>query len=417
VTRWRTAALVLFVVSVAARLVVTWLSSGGEFVDLRVYVEGGARLTDGSLYSFFYHVPPMSLPFTYPPFAAIVFYPLHLLPFGVVGFCWQAGIIAALYGSVVIALKLIGRHSTSAALAATAVAIWTEPLRGVFQWGQIGVLLMLVTLWAVYSTRWWLSGLLVGLAAGVKLTPAVTGLYLVGERRWRAAIFSSLVFSATVLVAWPFVGWNTVSRYFTRTVLDAHRIGSMGDFGNQSLRAALSRIAGHDIGSAVYIWIAAMALLVFFAWRAITSTDSENRDQLGAVLVIQLFGLMAEPVSWTHHWVWLVPLVLWLGFGPICGVWGARTLAAVWSLIIVVQILSLLILDQTQPWQISVPWYLAWPAAIYAAMSLVTLGWIVIAPRQRSRESTPSELVEGGELVGPHHVLGGAVDVGIGVDR
>ena len=54
-------------------------------------------------------------------------------------------------------------------------------------------MLVLAVLYAVYSTRWWLSGLLVGLAAGVKLTPAVSGLYFLGVRRWGAVVFSAVV--------------------------------------------------------------------------------------------------------------------------------------------------------------------------------------------------------------------------------
>lgn len=66
----------------------------------------------------------------------------------------------------------------------TAVGIWTEPLRSDFDYGQVNVVLVLAALWAAYSTRWWVSGLLVGLAAGIKLTPAITGVYLAGMRRW-----------------------------------------------------------------------------------------------------------------------------------------------------------------------------------------------------------------------------------------
>src|SRR6202007_3446598 len=69
----------------------------------------------------------------------------------------------------------------------TAIAIWLEPLRSTFDYGQINVMLVLAVLYAAYTTRWWLSGLLVGLAAGVKLTPAIAGGYLVGVRGWAAA--------------------------------------------------------------------------------------------------------------------------------------------------------------------------------------------------------------------------------------
>jgi alpha-1,2-mannosyltransferase len=35
-------------------------------------------------------------------------------------------------------------------------------------------------------------------------------------------------------------------------------------------------------------------------------------DALGALLVTAFLGLLVSPVSWTHHWVWAVPLIAWL---------------------------------------------------------------------------------------------------------
>ena len=117
-----------------------------------------------------------------------MFYPLHLLPFGFVAFCWQIGIMAALYGVVRVKPAAVGQADGArpTALLWTAVGIWIEPLRSTFD-GQVNVILVLAVLCAAYSGRWWLSGLLVGLAAGVKLPPAVTGLYFLGMRRWGAA--------------------------------------------------------------------------------------------------------------------------------------------------------------------------------------------------------------------------------------
>ena len=107
-----TAAPILLILSIAARLGVTYLGpNGANFVDLHVYLGGAAALDHpGTLYSFVYaeHTPDFPLPFTYPPFAAIVFYPLHLLPFGLVGFLWQVAMMAALYGSVRISQRLLG---------------------------------------------------------------------------------------------------------------------------------------------------------------------------------------------------------------------------------------------------------------------------------------------------------------------
>ena len=109
------------------------------------------------------------------------------------------------------------------------------------------MLLVLAVLYAVYSTRWWLSGLLVGLAAGVKLTPAVSGLYFVGARRWDAVVFSAVVFVGTVAVSALVVGDQT-RYYFTELLGDAPRVGPIGTSFNQSWRGGISRILGHDAG-------------------------------------------------------------------------------------------------------------------------------------------------------------------------
>ncbi len=74
--------------------------NGANFVDLHVYVDGSAALLRGDLLRL--HVlrgdARFPLPFTYPPFAALMFLPLHYLPFGLVGLLWQLATVAALFG-------------------------------------------------------------------------------------------------------------------------------------------------------------------------------------------------------------------------------------------------------------------------------------------------------------------------------
>ncbi|AQT82614.1 alpha-(1-2)-phosphatidylinositol mannosyltransferase [Mycolicibacterium litorale] len=373
--------------SVAARLAWTYLvPNGANFVDLHVYLGGAGALDHpGTLYSYVYadQTPDFPLPFTYPPFAALVFYPLHLLPFGLVAFCWQLGIIAALYGVVRVSQRLLGvaagqGHRT--AMVWTAAGIWTEPLRSNFDYGQINVILVLAVLCAAYSSRWWLSGLLVGLAAGIKLTPAVTGLYFLGMRRWAAAVFSAVVFFATVGLSVAVIG-QQARYYFTDLLGDAGRVGPIGTSFNQSWRGAVSRILGHDAGygPVVLIAIALTAALAVLAWRAL------DGDRLGALLVVQLFGLLVSPISWTHHWVWLLPLMIWLIHGPWRERRGARWLGGGWLLLTLVGVPWLLSFAQPTIWQVSRPWYLAWTGLIYVVATLVTLAWIAASGRRVRR--------------------------------
>lgn len=385
----------LFVISIAARLALTYfIPNGANFVDLHVYVGGASTIANGgNLYDYVYadQTPDFPLPFTYPPFAAVVFYPLHWLPFGFLSLAWQLGIIVALYGVVRISQRLLPvaddfGGSQRAAMVWTAVGIWLEPLRSTFNYGQINVILVLAVLYAVYSTRWWVSGLLVGLAAGVKLTPAVSGLYFLGVRRWGTVVFSAVAFFATIGVS-ALVIPNETRYYFTELLGDAKRIGPIGTSFNQSWRGGISRILGHDAGYGpiVVAAIVVTGVLAFLAWRAV-GTD----DRLGGIVVVQLFGLLLSPISWTHHWVWLLPLMIWLLHGPLRERRGARILGWGWLALTIVGVPWLLSFAQPTIWVISRPWYLAWAGLIYIVATLVTLAWIGSTGRRSRRSLEPS---------------------------
>ncbi len=369
----------LLALSLLVRFGITYLvRNGTNFIDLHVYVDGAATMDRGGLYDFVYDpvIPPLPLQFTYPPFAGLVFYPLHFLPFPLVGLCWQLGIVAALYGSAVLALKLLGKPDLRLAMAWTALAIWFEPVRHLFELGQVGALLMLAVLWAVYSSRWWVSGLLVGLAAGVKLTPAVAGLYFVGARRWKAVVFSGAVFGATVASSIA-LGGAQARFYFTDLLGNADRVGVVDTPMNQSLRGVFGYLAGHDVGYGplLVVAVAVTAMLSVAAWWRIGGDDP-----LGRIVVVMLFGLLISPISWTHHWVWLLPLVMWLVLGSM----RSRTRFIGWAWVALAYL--------GPPWLVTFasdsgrlggrPWYAEFAGSLYVFAAMATLAYVAVVSRR-----------------------------------
>lgn len=369
----------LLALSLLARFGVTYLvPNGTNFIDLHVYVDGAAAMAHGGLYDFVYRpaIPPIPLQFTYPPFAGLVFYPLHLLPFSVVGLCWQLSIVATLYGSAVVVLKLLGAPDRRMAMGWTALAIWLEPVRHLFELGQIGALLMLAVLIAVAADRWWVSGLLVGLAAGVKLTPAVAGMYFLGARRWGAVLFSGLVFGATVAVSLV-LGGAQARFYFTALLGDAERIGVVGTPMNQSLRGVLGFLTGRDDGYGPLLLCAVVvtAALALLAWRAVGP-----EDRLGRIVVVMLFGLLVSPISWTHHWVWLLPLVMWLVLGPV----RQRTRVVGWAWVVLAYVGPpwLVVLAGDSGWIRGRHWYTGLAGSAYALAAVATLVYVAWVSRR-----------------------------------
>ncbi|WP_327093587.1 mannosyltransferase [Nocardia vinacea] len=384
--------------SVLARLLWMLLTKNGmNLVDLHVYVDGSAALLTDRLYDFTYaeKTPDFPLPFTYPPFAALVFFPLHYFPFTVIAVLWLLAIVVALYVVVWIAFELIlGAERMgeprwrTAAVWWTAIGIWMEPVRTTIDYGQVNVFLVLGAMLAVRSSRWWLSGGLIGVIAGIKLTPAISGLYFVARRRWGTAVWSAVVFGATVGVSF-LINHKEAKRYFGTLLGDADRIGPVGSVWNQSLRGALSRLLGHDVQSGPW-WLASVAvvaILAFFAWRALGPDD-----RLGTLIIVQLFGLMVSPISWSHHFVWLLPTVMWLVYGPLRQAPGARILAGYWLVTTLVGVPWVLSFAQPSIWTISRPGVLSWLGAVDVLGVLVLYGWVIWSGRMVNRIAPQADL-------------------------
>jgi len=121
--------------------------------------------------------------------------------------------------------------------------------------------------------------------------------------------------------------------------------------------------------------VAVTAVLPWLACQAV-STASGAADRLGLIVVVQLFGLLLSPISWTHHWVWLVPLMIWLLHGPYRFLTEARLLGWSWFALSLIGVPWLLSFAQPTIWEIGRPWYLAWAGLIYIVATMVTLAWI-----------------------------------------
>jgi len=118
--RWQTLAPLLLGVSVVVSIAD---STAANASDLHAFVLGGAALDRPStLYDAAYLDPAHNetMPFVYRPFAAMVFYPLHWLPFWLVALGWRVGIVAALYVVVRISQQMIDANNKRVAMLWTA---------------------------------------------------------------------------------------------------------------------------------------------------------------------------------------------------------------------------------------------------------------------------------------------------------
>lgn len=299
-------------------------------LDLDVYRAGGRAVLDGApLYTGYFRVGVTRLPFTYPPAAALAFTPVALLPGPAGRLLFTLVSMAALVASVAVLVPALARESGRTprhgpwvlGLAALPLAVWLWPVHSTLKLGQINLVLMVMVLADLLPVRTpWPRGLLVGLAAALKLTPAVFGLTFLMRRQWRPAVTCAATGVGATGLVWALLPGDS-RQYWTRTLSDPSRIGDLMFASNQSWRGMLARFVANPAQSRVWTVLVVLTLLAVVVAMA---RQLACGAVVAAVCSNALLGLLVSPVSWAHHWVWVVPMALaglaaWRGAGRRTG--------------------------------------------------------------------------------------------------
>jgi alpha-1,2-mannosyltransferase len=295
--------------------------------DLQVYLDGGwnARHDPAALYTW--HLPKYpGIQYTYTPFASLLFAVERLVPFRLLMSLAALVGVAALGVTVWIAFRSLGWRSRSllgATLLLGGLALWLEPVqRGLFL-GQVELVLMALIVWDMCQDdrrRW--KGAATGIAAGIKLVPGLFIVYLLLTRRYRAAAVAAGAFVVTMGIGFVFLPHESSHFWAPGYFLDASRTGFVGATNNQSLRGIITRLAG-SVGAGQAVWLPVAAVTVIAGLAAAVALHRRGRTFEG-LMTCALTGLLVSPISWDHHWVWIVP-----GLAVLCSlaVW-ARAAAA-----------------------------------------------------------------------------------------
>jgi alpha-1,2-mannosyltransferase len=287
-----------------------WPDAHTLLIDLQVYRAGGQHVLDGQ--PLYVGGVLLDLPFVYPPVAAVLFAPLAFVPLPVLKIMWTVLELALLAVVARRSARAVGVPSgtptTAAVVLLVAVATWLDPVRTTLYLGQINVVLLAVVLLDLLGrpdSGW--RGVGLGLAAAVKLTPLLFVVYLLLRRRYRAAATAVGAFLGAGLLGFAVAPADSVQYWLRGTFAAADRIAAVDGNANHTVNGLVTRLFGTGpVSTALYL-VGAAALVV--ATLVLAVRASRDGEELLAVSLVGLCSAAAAPFAWSHHWVWVVPLL------------------------------------------------------------------------------------------------------------
>ncbi|OMH34090.1 hypothetical protein BGP79_02680 [Tersicoccus sp. Bi-70] len=304
----------------AVVLLIWWFTAvrPPQGLDYGVYRTGAATLygllgMNGDLYwpSEGLH-GPRGMPFTYPPFAAMALGPTALLSYGDgLHLMVAVTVLAAVLAAVVITRWWRAEHADAAprslahavvpVIWLTVVILVSGPWRDTVFFGQINAALALLCLVDLLGVTGRARGVLIGIAAGIKLTPLAFGLWFLARRDLRGLAWTAGGFTGTVALAF-LVFPGPSAQFWSETIRETGRIGGFEYADNVAVRGALEQL-GLSTSVAGIVWIPIVAALVVAAWWVIRGSERLDAPWLG-IATAALLMLLVSPISWSHHWVW-----------------------------------------------------------------------------------------------------------------
>jgi len=321
----------------AGAFVTAWYAIGAfgrpyNFFDMKIYHGAAVWWASGhDLYA--YAAPDTGLGFTYPPFAGLLMLPMSRVPFEAAAWI---NVVASLLALAVVMWALLGpisrRYGWSRWFAsglAVAAAAAIEPVRETLGYGQINLVLFLLIMADMVALRWrarasagfvptggalvrfvrggsW-AGVGIGLAASIKLTPALFVIYLLVTRQWRAA--TTAVATAIGVTAGTFmVAGKDSAAYWLGVIFETERVGAADMTPNQSLAGVLARL--YDTPEAPTLLWLSFAVLMFAVGLSRAARAHADGDELTAFVLVGLTANVISPISWTHHLFFVIPAIL-----------------------------------------------------------------------------------------------------------
>lgn len=258
----------------------------------------------------------------HPPVSLLVMAPFAWLPAGLAGLLWDVvglGMLALALALIARELRLTLRPEYLALLLGLLI-VWPPLLDTLLEAQMSPALLLLLTLVWLWRRQDLpeLAGAALGVAAAIRLFPALAALYFLLRRDWRTLYGMAASFAAASALALPLVGPQGYLSFIGRALPSASAIWASSPH-NVSLWGLAHHIAPGGMAGDVGLLLALtlLASLVYRTWRArglpIVADETTFLLYYPAMLLV-------SPLGWQYYFlILLLPIIViardcgWLG--------------------------------------------------------------------------------------------------------
>jgi hypothetical protein len=339
-----------------------WTSARNYAIGQPVYLDFGRSLA-------IHFGPASAAHFQYnahPPASVLLALPFALLPYRPAFLTWSVLSAACLVASLLMVLRnRRGQPIDLPLLAAITLVMTSSVLVQQTIQGQLNLVLLVLITGAWLADRKdasAISGVLIGIAAAIKLFPAFLVLYYLAQRKWRAVWGVAVAFLAVNGLGCLLFGVQAYRDYFLRVAPDVAKFRDT--WPNASLLGFWSKLFDGGFGQVVPLWhcpilaqsltvISCLVLVAATAWsvartaRPAGGPPANAADQNLAFALCCTGMLLASPITWDHYFLLLIP-ALWFAWQGCQGHIVSRTL-------IVIVAIALLWMNPSSIWAATIP--------------------------------------------------------------
>jgi hypothetical protein len=276
--------------------------------DFGVYYYGAQFLKNGrSLYDN----PGLYTGIGYPPQTLLLFLPFTLFPYGLSQAVWIILSYISLAVSIAILVRMFyPKITVSEILMIIGAAGLTFPVKFSLGMGQSNLIALGLLTGFIYQfrkNRIIAAAAFLGTATVLKPQLLIIFLALILLRKWKTGFVAGGIHLIAVISTGMLFGWNQFTVYLLREVPYMSLYRGPEIYYNQGIRAMVSRILPDSAAPGFISFLSAVIITI-----TVYVIIVRKFDLIRAVLMLLPTFLLIEPLSWQHHYIFLIPTVIYL---------------------------------------------------------------------------------------------------------